>query len=104
MRYGLMFAGGAALLAGCTSTQTVQAPDGMDATMVECNGDILNMDDCRARAARVCAPRGYTVLDSRDGMAPVSAYSGLLMRTTSIGNVHARSLTIRCELPPTLTP
>jgi hypothetical protein len=57
-------------LTGCAVSREVRTADGWINHVVSCGGPFLNMGHCLERAGRVCAGRGYQVLNKVGGELP----------------------------------
>lgn len=91
-------------LTGCAVSREVRTADGWINHVVSCGGPFLNMGHCQERAGRICAGRGYHVLNKAGGELPDTPHA---MPTGGTPDIPAsfsqlteypeRKLLIRCN-------
>ena len=80
------------------TTESVYAPDGKQAILIDCSGEFSTWGECQGKAGELCQERGYEVIerDTDTGVSSsVSGSGGSIFGSTS--TTVTRTMMIRCN-------
>lgn len=88
-------------LAGCTTSEGIDLPDGRKGYAISCGGAMLDWDSCLKKAREQCGEAGYDLLRKGERTRQKSTGSAIphTIEGTSIP-VTDRELVIACKTPP----